>query len=122
MYGQGKTRGQVTELMIEAGTNQACAAIQLVDKSKYHRGYTKLFFEKAYDELRSHAAGGAQPNLNVGKISLTVVPIPPLEEQQRIVAKVDEFMALCECLKNDLNKLQAIQLKLADALVERALI
>jgi len=121
MYGQGKTRGQITELMIEAGTNQACAAIQLIDKSKHHRGYTKLFFKKAYEELRSHAAGGAQPNLNVGKISLTVVPIPPLEEQYRIVIKVDELMSLCDILKKHINTTQITQLQLADAMTEQAL-
>ena len=32
MYGQGKTRGQISELMVEAGTNQACASIQLYNK------------------------------------------------------------------------------------------
>ena len=31
MYGQGKTRGQVAKLAIEAATNQACAAILLED-------------------------------------------------------------------------------------------
>ena len=116
MYGQGKTRGQVTELMIEAGTNQACAAIQLVESSAHHRSYIKLFFKKAYEELRSHAAGGAQPNLNVGKISQTVVPIPPLQEQHRIVAKVNELMALCDELKSHINTAQTTQLQLADAM------
>ncbi|MFT5717676.1 MAG: type I restriction enzyme S subunit [Oleiphilaceae bacterium] len=99
MYGQGKTRGQITELLEPAGTNQACAAISLVDKSVSHKNYVKLFFRKAYFELRKHAAGGAQPNLNVGKIASTVVPIPPLEEQHRIVAKVDELMSLCDALE-----------------------
>ncbi|MEM7885658.1 restriction endonuclease subunit S, partial [Morganella morganii] len=37
MYGQGKTRGQITELCISAGTNQACAAIQLFNTNEYHR-------------------------------------------------------------------------------------
>jgi len=121
MYGQGKTRGQITELMIDAGTNQACAAIQLYDKSEDHRKYTKLYFKKAYEELRSHAAGGAQPNLNVGKISLTVIPIPPVSEQHRIVAKVDELMALCDTVKIHLNTAQTTQLQLADSLVEQAI-
>lgn len=30
MYGQGKTRGQISELLIDACTNQACAAIHLL--------------------------------------------------------------------------------------------
>ena len=121
MYGQGKTRGQITELLSEAGTNQACAAIRLVNDSLHHKGYVKLYFRKAYAELRSHAAGGAQPNLNVGKISNTVLALPPLAEQQRIVAKVDELMALCEHLKTRLSDAQTTQLHLADAVVENAL-
>ena len=120
MYGQGKTRGQITELLIEAGTNQACAAIRLIEDSAHHRKYIKLFFIKAYDELREHSAGGAQPNLNVGKVSTTVIPLPPLAEQHRIVAKVDELMALCDALKTNLQNAQTTQLALADALVEQA--
>jgi len=121
MYGQGKTRGQITELMVPAGTNQACAAIQLIQESEAHRKYTKLYFQKAYDELRSLSAGGAQPNLNVGKISLTVLPIPPHEEQKRIVDKVGELMALCDSLKNCISESQTTQLHLADAMAEQAL-
>ena len=120
MYGQGKTRGQITELLIEAGTNQACAAIQLIEKHVSHRKYIRLFFEKAYDELRSHAAGGAQPNLNVGKISTTVIPIPPIEEQKRIVAKVDELMSNCEKLGKKLSDAEIIQKNLTSAITEQA--
>ncbi len=110
----------MSELQEEAGTNQACAAIRLVEKSHWHKDYVKLYFRKAYVELRSHAAGGAQPNLNVGKISNTVLVIPPLAEQKRIVNKVDELMALCDQLKAQLSDAQNTQLHLADAIVERA--
>lgn len=120
MYGQGKTRGQVTELMIEAGTNQACAAIQLLEKSKYHRDYIKIFFKKSYDELRQHASGGAQPNLNISKISNTVVSIPPLAEQKRIVKKVEDLFAICDQFKTQLRTAQETKLKLADAITSQA--
>lgn len=121
MYGQGKTRGQITELLEPAGTNQACAAIRLIDETKAHKDFVKVFFRKAYLELREHAAGGAQPNLNVGKIASTVIPLPPIAEQHRIVAKVDELMPLCDQLKSRLQTSQQTQLQLAEALVELAL-
>ena len=81
MYGQGKTRGQVSELLIEASTNQACAALVFDGFSDCIRPYVKLFFQKNYLELRKLAEGGAQPNLNVGKIRSASIPVPPLAEQ-----------------------------------------
>lgn len=50
-----------------------------------------------------------------------IVPVPPLAEQHRIVARVDELMSLCEQLKSRLIDAQATQLQLADALTEQAL-
>jgi type I restriction enzyme S subunit len=119
MYGQGKTRGQITELTKPAGTNQACAAIQLIEKSVSHKDFVKLYFRKSYEELRSNAAGGAQPNLNVGKVQNTVIAIPPLEEQQRINAKVEELLSVCEQLKEQLRESQSTQLHLTDTIVEQ---
>ncbi|MCF5892575.1 restriction endonuclease subunit S [Aeromonas veronii] len=49
------------------------------------------------------------------------IPLPPLAEQQRIVAKVDELMALCDQLKSRLQTSQQTQLVLSDALVDDAL-
>ncbi|HIF9198812.1 TPA: restriction endonuclease subunit S [Photobacterium damselae] len=120
MYGQGKTRGQITELSEPAGTNQACAAISLIESNVAHKDFVKLYFRKSYEELRSNAAGGAQPNLNVGKIQSTVIAVPPLHEQQRINAKVHSLLELCESIKCKLAKAQATQLQLTDAIVEQA--
>lgn len=121
MYGQGKTRGQITELCIFAGTNQACAAIQLFEPNEYHRRYIKLFFEKSYEELRNLAAGGAQPNLNLAKVSNTLIPVPPLNEQIKITTKVNKLFAICDTLKSNLQFIQQTQLHLADALTDAAL-
>jgi type I restriction enzyme S subunit len=121
MYGQGKTRGQVSELCLEAPTNQACAAIVLTEKSALHRGFVKLVFEKSYDEIRAMSAGGAQPNLNVGKVKASLVPLPPLAEQARIVARVAGLRRLCADLRQRLAASQATQSRLAEALVESAL-
>lgn len=119
MYGQGKTRGQITELSEPAGTNQACAAIQLIEKNESHKDFVKLYFRKSYEELRSNAAGGAQPNLNVGKVQSTVIAVPPLNEQQRINTKVNELLTVCDHLKAHFEAVQSTQLHLTDAIVEQ---
>ncbi|XUP28947.1 restriction endonuclease subunit S [Xanthomonas axonopodis pv. vasculorum] len=121
MYGQGKTRGQISELLIDACTNQACAAIHLFDPDQSHLRYVKHFFVKSYDDLRMLAAGGAQPNLNLGKIKESVIPLPPLTEQQRIVAKVDRLMALCDQLKRSFSEARQVREHLANALIGQAL-
>jgi len=45
------------------------------------------------------------------------IALPPTAEQHRIVAKVDELMALCDSLKANLQTAQSTQLDLADSLV-----
>jgi type I restriction enzyme S subunit len=117
LYGQGKTRGQVAALEIAATINQACAAICPLDGIPSMQGYLKLLLEKQYDEMRLLSAGGAQPNLNVQKIKEVFVPLPPLAEQRRIVAKVSELMALMDALETQLATSRATAEKLLAALV-----
>ena len=121
MYGQGKTRGQITELLINAGTNQACAAIQLIANKDSHRKFIKIFFEKSYDDLRALASGGAQPNLNVAKISQTVIPLPPEHEQARVVLAVNSLLGLCSSLRKNIQSAQQTQFHLADAFTDAAI-
>ena len=96
MYGQGKTRGQISELLIPATINQACAAIELFSNEETLRKYMKLFHNWNYNNLRKEAAGSAQPNLNLNIIQNTIFPLPPLAEQKRIVATIEKFMPLIE--------------------------
>lgn len=103
LYGQGRTRGQISQLRISATINQACAAIVFFEAADGLQTYIKRVFQKKYDELRELAAGGAQPNLNVGKIKETLIPLPPLAEQKRIVAKVDALLSLCDTLEAKLK-------------------
>ena len=117
LYGQGKTRGQVAELGISAAINQACAAICPLEGIQSMQPYLKLLLEKQYDEMRSLSAGGAQPNLNVQKIKEVCVPLPPLAEQHRIVAKVDQLMALVDQLEAQLTTSRATATKLLEAIV-----
>ena len=82
MYGQGKTRGQVAKLGIEASTNQACAALLL--KSGFNVDYYYQYLVGQYENIRELANSGGQQNLSSGIIKGIHVPIPPLSEQQKI--------------------------------------
>ena len=93
----GATIGKTAILGIDATTNQAVCGCQCYDG--IFNSYL-LVLLKAYNSyFSSQGAGGAQPNISREKIIVTPVPLPPLEEQQRIVAKVDELMALCDQLE-----------------------
>jgi type I restriction enzyme S subunit len=60
-------------------------------------------------------------NINSTEISNLLIPFAPLSEQSRIVAKVDELMALCDSLKERISESQSTQLNLADSMAEQAL-
>jgi type I restriction enzyme S subunit len=92
----------------------------------YNKNYTFPFFIKRFLEylaldLQSKSAGGAQPFVSLGFLRSVVISLPAINEQQRIVTKVDELMALCDQLKNQLNQAKHLQGKIADVLVEQAL-
>jgi len=67
------------------------------------------------------AIGSTVKHLRVGDVENLVVPVPPLEEQHRIVQKVDELMALCDQLKERLNQASETRCQLAEAIVEKSL-
>jgi len=96
MYGEGKTRGKCSELLIEASTNQAIAALVLDGSSGACRYFLKIFLIKNYDATRMKSSGGVQPNLNLGLVRKVINPLPPLAEQQRIVTEVERCLSLCD--------------------------
>lgn len=78
----GATVGAVSQLGIEATTNQAVCAIQIKDPC-ITETYLKYYLRSQYNFILSQAAGGAQPNINQGIIKNLTIPIPPLEEQTK---------------------------------------
>ena len=102
MYGEGKTRGQISELLIDAATNQACAAVCPYFEAT--KEYLKLFFEGNYLHIRALAEGGNQPNLSLGKIQNYEIPLPPLDEQKRILEQAKKLLLQVENIETEKEK------------------
>ena len=119
MYGEGKTRGQVTELGISAATNQACAAV-IVDQTKALPGYVKLVFQANYLEMRALAEGGNQPNLNLSKVKEFPLSLPDLAEQAEIVRRVEALFAWADRLEARLAAARSQTDRLTPSLLAKA--
>ncbi len=119
MYGEGKTRGQVTELGLDATINQACAAI-IVDESLALKNFVKFALQANYFEMRELAEGGNQPSLNLSKIKEFPLRLPPLEEQTEIVRRVESLFAYADRLEGRYASARAQTKRLTPALLAKA--
>ena len=88
----GATVGKVAINKIPLSTNQACANIQVNDKIANTR-YIFYYLSKQYKFIKSLGTG-SQTNINSKIVQDLNIPIPPLSEQERIVAILDKFDAL----------------------------
>ncbi|BBT78492.1 type I restriction endonuclease EcoAI subunit S [Aeromonas veronii] len=93
-------------------------AIQLL---KGNLEFLFILVNSQYKYFQDKGVGIAIPGISRGDVEELVLMLPPLEEQNRIVAKVDELMTLCDQLKSRLQTSQQTQLALAESLVEGAL-
>lgn len=114
MYGQGKTRGQIGFLGIDATTNQACAVIPPSEKINFN--YLFQLLKLNYEDLRSLGRGGNQPNLNSGLIKSYEVINPPITLQNQFAERV----AVIEAQKQQAQLALAKSEELFQSLLQRA--
>ncbi|MBS6669179.1 MAG: restriction endonuclease subunit S [Haemophilus parainfluenzae] len=92
----GATIGKLGILGIEATTNQACCACQ-VYKGVYNK-YLFYYLMSQKKELQKRSEGSGQPNISREKIIKYLFPLPPIDEQKRIVQKIEEVFSHIESL------------------------
>ena len=95
MIGEGKTRGQVSILDIPACNSQNSAAIR-VSEAGLSPEYIFHYLWGQYDATRRIGSGNNQPALNKSKVQEIRFPLPPLAEQQRIVAEVERRLSVIQ--------------------------
>ena len=93
----GANIGEVGILEIEAATNQAVCACKTY--TSFDENYLLYLITSLKPYFLSQGAGAAQPNISREKIVATIFPLPPLPEQHRIVARIDQLMARCDELE-----------------------
>ena len=74
-----------------------------------------------WDHIQSNLRGIAYKGLNLGILRSLPIPLPPIAEQHRIVAKVDALMALCDRLEAALTTADTTRARLLEALLHEAL-
>lgn len=89
--------------------------------SRFVHLYLNSSFGRTYFMSKATGTQGTMPKVNQGTVASTPIPLPPLSEQSRIVAKVEELMALTASLKARLAAAQTKQAQLAEALIADAL-
>jgi type I restriction enzyme S subunit len=73
--------------------------------------YYLLSSRMVFNQFSSRVSGAVVNNLNSDKVKLTLVPLPPLEEQKRIVAKIDELMPYVEDYDKAHSKVEELNKK-----------
>lgn len=96
----GASAGRCAINKIKATTNQHCLNME-IDSSKALYKYVFHCLCNQYEELLSKKQG-ARGDLNSSLILETMIPVPPLEQQQRIVDILDRFDALCNDISSGL--------------------
>ena len=117
----GGSIGKCAVVHYETAFNQQInAAVPILFNSRYL--YVAMTSPNFQEKVISSATGSATPIINKSNWENLLIPMPPLQEQHRIVAKVDELMALCDRMKEYLREARGQQSLLADTLIDAVLV
>ena len=97
--------------------------IRVVPNSLFIPRYLKLFLESPFywKQLYSKSMGTGQPNVNATSLKSLYIPIPPLNEQQRIVEQVEHLMKMCDRLEEQQKKRRESCIRLNEGAIAQLL-
>ena len=100
----GATIGKIGILSFHATTNQACCACY---EYSINQMFLFYFLLANRENFIAMGGGGAQPNISKEKIISTSMPLPPLKEQERIVAEIERWLSFVDIVEKEKSDLQS---------------
>ena len=98
----GATIGKLGILSYPAATNQACCAC--IEYSAVEKYYLFYFLLSHRHHFIYKGGGGAQPNISKEKILNTAIPLPPIEEQRRIIKAIEKWFLIINIVEANKNE------------------
>lgn len=115
----GATIGKLGVLTFQAATNQACANV-VPDASLVDADYLFLFLLSQRRNLIEQGQGGAQPNISQDIVKAHPIVIPPLNEQRRIVAKLQEMLSKVDSCQKRLARIPVLLKRFRQSVIAAA--
>jgi type I restriction enzyme S subunit len=91
--------GSRSGLVLDGQNGAIGSTLSVIDTPQFIQPFVKLIFRQGYQRLNSTMKGAAIPHLDTKNLLLEVTGLPPLPEQHRIVARIDQLMARCDALE-----------------------
>lgn len=115
----GATVGRTALLGIDAATNQAVCAL-FPEKTTLSPHYLLRYLQSQRQNLIEVSIGGAQPNISQKIVRDWPLPLPPLDEQHRIVAKIERLFAESRTAREALDGVPALIKRFRQSVLAKA--
>ena len=114
----GATIGKIGIFAKDMATNQACAVVKAFNEIE--NMYLFYFFKNVKERLIEKAKGGAQPNISQEILKNFPFNLPPLEEQKRIVEKLDSLFEKIQKIKEIIEEVKEKTISRREAILSKA--
>lgn len=111
--------GKSTVLGIDGYIYDGLAVIKNLENSNL-RDYMYLYLQAILTNINNMSEGTSMPNINTQVLKELIIPLPPLNEQKRIVEKVDKLMKVCDELELRIEKSKKYNEKLMDSILKNS--
>ena len=117
----GATIGKTGLISVEGSCNQQINAIVPTKSIIPYFLYYACVSEYMQNEIKSNASATTLPILNKGNFSKIAFPLPPLEEQKRIVSEIERWMLFVNAVESGKSDLQKIIIQAKSKILDLAI-